>query len=183
MLTDPALAKIIDESYTANLSSCSTSEVRRRKAEADAQEAALSYARRVLQGKIDLLQAELAGRRWAYPEASPNSVSDIAQALEPRRDREFRGRFPGFDEKPETEDVRRAERIASDPVFTRLESTSEDEIARIAGVLRDEERRISDLRNRLHSQIDHLEAELVRRYCSGEASVEEVLERYVNNGA
>lgn len=182
-MTDPALERIIDESYTADLSSCSTSEVRRRKAEADAHETALSYARRILQGKIDLLVAELASRRTGGSEAVSDSMSDIAQALEPRRNREFRGRFPGFLERPETEEVKKAEQIAANPIFTRLEETSEDEIAWLAGRLRDEERRISDLRNRLHDRIDALEAELVARYTSGEASVEEVLNRYVNNGA
>jgi hypothetical protein len=181
-LTDTALEKIIDESYTADLSSCTTSEVRRKKADADVHEVALSYARRILQGKIDLLRAELASRHGDEREPVSDSVADIAQALEPRRDREFRGRFPGFLQRPETEEVRKAEEAASNPIFTRLEEASEDELAWLAGRLRDEERRISDLRNKLHAQIDALEAELVRRYASGEASVDEVLDRYVNNG-
>jgi len=181
-LTDPELERIIDESYISNLSACTTDEVRRRKAEASAEEAALSYARRILQGKIDLLMAELASRRGGASHELSDTVSDIAQALEPKRRREFRGRFPAFVEPPDSEVVRHVEQIAADPVFTFLEQTSEDELAWIAGRLKDEERRISDLRSRVHAQIDALEAELVRRYASGEASVEEVLEPYVGDG-
>ncbi len=181
-MTDPSLEDIIDEAFTADLASLPTAEVRRRKAVADAHEAALSYARRILQGKIDLLKAELASRQAADSVAASASPSDIAQALEPRRDRGFRGRFPAFLSPPETEEVRSAELLVADPIFARLEEVSDEEIAEVTERLESEERRISSLRGKLHERIDTIEAELVRRYSSGEASVDEVLAPYVEGG-
>lgn len=178
-MVERALSDILDPSYVENLGSLPPEELRRRKEQADAHEAALSYARRILQGKIDLLIAELQGRKHSSePDLAP-LMADLAKALEPRRERQFRGRFPKIIARPETPEVAEAERIAADPIFTRIEEASADEIAWIAGRLRDAERRISDMRNKLHGQIDALEAEMVRRYSSGQLSVDEVLEKYV----
>lgn len=182
-MLDVSLDEVLDPSFVDGLERLEANELRRRKELADAHEAALSYARRILQGKIDLLAAELQARREAGGEVVGPSIADLSEVLEPKREREFRGRFPRMITRPETPEVQEAERTAAHPIFARLEEASVDEIAWVAGRLRDHERRISDLRLRLHSQIDQIERELVRRYTSGEISVDDVLKRYVTNGS
>jgi hypothetical protein len=53
---------ILADSYLEDLEDVDTQEIRRRRAECEEEEQGISYARRVVQGRLDILRAELLRR-------------------------------------------------------------------------------------------------------------------------
>ncbi|MGH9177931.1 MAG: AmfC protein, partial [Acidimicrobiales bacterium] len=56
-----------------------------------------------------------------------------------------------------------------------LAETSDDDVRALADAMVELERRVSSQRRGLHERLDALQAELVRRYKTGEASVDTLL--------
>jgi hypothetical protein len=64
---------------------------------------------------------------------------------------------------------RRVEEIAGEQTMTRLNQLQGDEIKEIMANLAEHERNLSARRRKLHEVMDIIQAEIVRRYTSGEA--------------
>lgn len=171
------LDDILRPEYIDGIRSCAMDDLRAMKRECDEEEAALSYARRLLQGKIDLLRAELSGRGGASGASTHASPADIAEVLGDSKPRGFRGRFPRIMVPPETRETRRVLALLAEPTMVSLETVRDDELieaeTRLAGV----EEEISGVRSQVHVQIDAVEAEIARRYSEGETTVDELLAR------
>lgn len=167
------LDSILQLDYVDQLDKRTMDELRAMKRECDEEEAALSYARRLLQGKIDLMSAELEARAADIPTAG---AADIPGALSRPGYGGFRGRFPRIMVPPETRETQEVLALLADPILMDLESITEDELRSAVNRLTTVERRISRLRRRVHEQTDLVEKEITRRYASGEASVQELLE-------
>jgi len=75
---DDRLSQVLDPAYVAGIESMSTDEVRARRRECTEVETALSYVRRLAQGHLDILVADL--QRRAVGDASPE-VSDMVNQL------------------------------------------------------------------------------------------------------
>ncbi|MFI5044197.1 MAG: hypothetical protein ACHQDC_05350 [Acidimicrobiales bacterium] len=154
-------------------------DLRRTRAEWQSIENGLSYARRMAQGRIDILSAEIERRTHARP--SDDLIDRLPHALSSNlrssgRDSQERGR-PGGDLEP--------------PAWADSIVASFDEVLPIRGVqdlaalgtedlrLADErmeaiERELSEARTLLHDRIDQLSAALVDRYRGG-APVDDLL--------
>lgn len=159
--------------YVNDLRERPMGELREMKRECDEEEAALSYARRLLQGKIDLISAELEARTGESP---GSGAADIAEVLGRPGPGGFRGRFPRIMVPPETRETRKVLSLLADPVLMNLETVTDDELRDSAAKLVDVEREISELRNCIHLQTDVVEGEIARRYATGEVTVDEVLQ-------
>jgi hypothetical protein len=147
-------------------------EVRRLRRSAQQEEADLSYVRRLLHGRIDILRAEL-GRR-----ASPHSpvldrLPEILTDGPSPRPASARHVTLGPPLREEYREL--AEEMLAEVALSDLSARTDDELhqglARLAGY----EARISGRRKRLQRTADECSAEIARRYREGEAQVDDLL--------
>lgn len=172
------LERVLDPAFVDGLAGLDTDEVRRRRAEGTEVELSLSYVRRLAQGRLDIVIAEL--RRRAGGDENhrlDDLVSQLGAILTGERPvANGNGRFPSL-MAPAADDELVAElnSVFSDNTIGDLPSLSDEEAIVLGERLRDFERWISDQRKAVHSQLGLLEKEIVRRYKSGEATVDTLL--------
>jgi hypothetical protein len=164
--------RVLDPDFVDGIRELPIEELRRRRAEADQEGVDLSYARRLLQGRIDILRAEQQRRIGAGPLARmPRSDAAIVAAL---------GRIladPPSEERPVSqgrhalktptrvgEHRREAERAVADVGGSDLGSFADAELDAAIEKLAAIEARVSRSRQRVHAVIDTLTDEVARRY-------------------
>ena len=171
--------RVLAPGYADEVASLSPDDLRERRHEAEQEEVDLSYARRLLQGRLDLLRSEQAGRLGdapAPPEPGERSdaeiVRDIVAAMGddgPRRDHGL-GRHLDIEPSRVGEHRRTAELAVADPRYDGP-SLSDDDLAeaidRIAGL----EQQVSLNRQRVQQVTDALTDEVARRFREGELTV------------
>jgi hypothetical protein len=159
------LDQALGEEFVADLGSLDIEELRRRREFAEQEENLLSYERRLLQGRRDLLAFEVerrAGREGrSLIEALPDILGGERHSGRPAR----QGVLPD----PEMPDERRRQldRILADDVIARLGDVDDEELQKSVADLEEAEREVSEQRHRLHAVIDALHEELAARYRSG----------------
>lgn len=156
---------IFDPSFLEALDDIPDADLRERLRDVRSEEDALSYIRRNLHGRLDLLRAEADARRGGR--GADHSVESLTAALTEGGGAK-RGNHAGLGLRAAAVAGRRqAEQILTEDHLARLPDLEDGEIDDIARRLRDVEREMSEQRHRLHEVIDTLEAELARRYKSG----------------
>ena len=172
---------MLDPSYVAGLESLPMEELRARRTACQTLEVGLSYQRRMAQGRLDLVGAERNQRAGGAnaPHVGDDTEEMVQQLSGVLADR---GRAPGFGRlpqlmAPEAEDVDTAEldAIAGPGALAGLADLDEEALAGLVERLSAYERSVSDQRHELHTRIDALQAEIARRYRTGEATVESLL--------
>lgn len=175
------IAAVLDPAYAADVESLPMEELRARRAACQSLEVGLSYQRRMAQGRLDIVGAERNQREGgaAAPHGGGETEDLVEQLSGVLADR---GRAPGFGRMPqlmapEAEDVDTAEldAIAPPSVLGSLGDLDDAGLIELVEALAAYERRVSDLRRELHGRIDAFQAEIARRYRTGEASVETLL--------
>lgn len=156
-------------------------ELRALRREAQGDEADLSYVRRMLQGRIDILRAELARR--ADPEAPGRRADPEAPVLD--RLSEILADVPSRHRSsarhvtlstPRGEEYRRlAAEMLSEVELSDLSARTDEELHAAMGRLAGYEQRISRRRQSLQRTADDCGAEIARRYREGEAQVDDLL--------
>lgn len=156
--------QILDPAFVDGLDALSIDELRTRLRLAREEEDDLSYVRRLLHGRLDILGAELEAREAGQPRSA--GIGDLRSALGGEGGSAGgRGARPAVAVRAtSTEGRRRAERAVAEAHLARLPDLAVPEIEAIREQLQGEERQISDDRRRLHDVIDALEGELARRY-------------------
>ena len=159
--------RIFDPSYVDNLTTVPVEELRKKKAECEALEAEVSYARRLIQGKLDIL-------RYGAERMAAGDAVGIAEMV---------GDLPGILSDgtggsarlsrilaPASADNQRREmdRLASDADLARLEQLTAQEMDEIVARLAEAEKETSQKRRRVQHVMDQLTAELIRRYREGQ---------------
>ena len=172
-----ALDRLSAPDYLEGLSDRSLEEVRAMRAECQDAETAVSYLRRVAQGRLDLVHACLddGDGDGANLDSLVARLPSIIGSGPPRPSGPGRlpsQMFPDIAEDDLTHDI--DEVIDADGIG-RLPELSQDELRTMAERLTAVEARISDQRRALHERIDKLQAEIVSRYKTGEASVDGLL--------
>lgn len=170
--------RILDPGYLDGLRELPTEEIRRRRDECEEEESGVSFARRVLQGRLDILRAEVLRRRDAgQPEldtvlaALPDILGADHSSSHPAQARATRFLVP-----PTVRYHRRdVDQILDEESVAGLQTRPVDELREIVERLASKERELSDRRRALLDRIDALRDELLRRYKSGEAHVADVL--------
>lgn len=146
------------------LSEADMDELRRRRDLCRAEREYLSYIRRLLQGRRDILRDELDRRRGG---GQPGDVVERVTAVLAEAPRgTSRGEAMVFS-VPEEEMAaarRRVERLLADSHLSDTTALSESEIEEGIGRVDEEERQISDLRGRVMSAHDTIQGELKRRF-------------------
>jgi hypothetical protein len=145
----------------------------RRRAQED--EADLSYLRRLLQGRVDILCAELARRplRRAVPDTLLEQLPVILADVPSQVRSSARHVTLGTPRSAEFQSL--ADEIMDDIAFADPEAQSDDALQAACIRLTTHERAISRRRQRLQRIVDECSAEITRRYREGEARVDDLL--------
>lgn len=160
------LDRMLDPTFVDSLPDTPDDELRARLRQSREEEEELSFVRRLLHARLDILKAELDARRGGRGTARGLEV--LQEALVEGTAPTHRGaRAPVGTRFAILAGRRRAERVVSDDHLARLPDLASDEIETVIGRASEEERRVSEERKRLHDVIDTLEAELAGRYRAG----------------
>lgn len=156
--------KILDPSYVAGLDALSLEDLRARRDDCLAEREHLSLLRRLLQGRAEILKAEV--ERRAGGDDSP-LVERLSQILadddHPVTSRGEAVRVA----MPEDEMLlarRRVERLASDATLSDPAALDDDQLAAAIDALATEEHGVSGARREVIAALDALQDELKRRY-------------------
>src|SRR3954454_664109 len=145
--------KVLAEGFADDLGGLDLDELRGRRREAEQEEADLSYVRRMMQCRMDILRAELARRAGG---------GDCGRVLrvEPSRVDEPR---------------RLVEQVIAGVGVSEVEGRSDDDLRGALGRLEQFEQGISVDRHAVQGVMDKLTAEVAARYKSGSATVDDLL--------
>lgn len=156
-----------------DLSTLRLTELRGLRRDAQRDEADLSYVRRLLQGRIDILRAELARRGGRMPEEVLTRLPEILRDAPARHRSSARHVTVGT---PQSEEFRRlAAEMLAEVELSDLQARTDDELGAGMKRLVRYERQVSRRRQRLQRTADDCSAEIARRYREGEAQVDDLL--------
>ncbi|MFI5686831.1 aerial mycelium formation protein [Streptomyces sp. NPDC051636] len=168
-----------------DLTRLSLPELRTLRRDAQRDEADLSYVRRLLQGRIDILGAELARRGPASvvasdgPEGATVMTSVVARLAEILTDAPARHRSSARHVTlgtPHNEEYRRlAADMLAEVELSDLQARTDVELGTAMGRLVRYEQEVSRRRQHLQRTADDCSAEIARRYRVGEAQVDDLL--------
>jgi hypothetical protein len=171
------LERMLDPAAVGDVTALSMEEIRMRRAEGQELEVGVSYQRRIAQGRLDIVAAEV--RRRASGEAPidhDHLVQELSGILADRTHAPGVGRLPQLLAPSAGElDTSELDAIAGPGVLSRLPELDDDRLATLVEELSAHEHELSSRRRTLHERIDVLQAEITRRYKTGEASVESLL--------
>ena len=175
--------RVLSPAFLEGLGTISLDELRARRGDAEQEEADLSYARRLLQGRLDIIQAEVARRAGAdgavdLPAARSDAelVSALKDVLaEPRRMNHGYGRHSLVEPSRVGEHRRRAEAAVADPRLSNLPALDDAQLAEAQRMLHDLEHEISADRHRVQRVMDACTEEITRRYRDGVVTIEDTL--------
>jgi hypothetical protein len=169
--------RVLDPRFAADVSRLELEELRRRRGEAEAEEEGISYLRRILHGRLDILKAELARRSGGDSE---QDMGELVAGLPLILSDAGRGSFTAIRRirvpLSNGSHRRRLERLLSDETIARLPELDTAEIARAVEILSREEAALSANRQSVQRVVDVLRGELASRYRDGTASVAKLLE-------
>ncbi|WP_367322218.1 aerial mycelium formation protein [Streptomyces sp. HUAS ZL42] len=167
------------ESPGHDLAVLSLPELRTLRRDAQRDEADLSYVRRLLQGRIDILRAELTRRGPAAVPDHPDEASVVDRLPEILTDAPARYRSSARHVTlgtPHSEEYRRlAAEMLAEVELSDLDARTDPELTEAMGRLVRYEQQVSRQRQRLQRTADDCSAEIARRYREGEAQVDDLL--------
>lgn len=157
---------VLEPEYVEGLASLDLDEVRRRRDTAEDVEAQISYYRRLLHGRMDLLAFEMRRRTGeesrSLMEALPEILADgMIIGSEPN--------LRHIDTMPPLPSVtgrRLIDKIMDDDVLASIPDLTDQDLSEAIDRLRDVESELSVQRRELHKVIDRLHDEVVARYRS-----------------
>jgi hypothetical protein len=158
----------------AELAALDLGDVRRRRAEAHREETDLSYLRRVLHGRIDIITAEQSRRASGGQDRLVDRLSAILRDEPSTSSRSARH----MDVDPGTEPGEyraRVEALLAAPEMTAVLDRPDGDLTVVLETLRGYEREVSGFRGRVQGVVDRFAAELTRRYREGHATVDDLL--------
>ncbi|MDV6012456.1 aerial mycelium formation protein [Haloechinothrix sp. LS1_15] len=166
--------RVLGEEYLRDLEKLPLGTLRERRDEASQEETDLSFLRRMLHARIDIVRAEQE-RRSSGGQASV--VDQLAAILAknavhtPARP----GRHQPFEPTRTGERRRQVEALIADAGLSDVEALSDEELTESLRAYTDEERSVSERRQQVQAVVDALNAEITARYAAGTASVDELL--------
>ncbi|TDI36813.1 MAG: hypothetical protein E2O99_03095 [Acidobacteria bacterium] len=164
---------VLEDEYAGNLSGLELKELRQRRHTAEDVESQISYYRRLLHGRMDLLNFELRRRGGEEERTLLEALPEILASGMVFGEEPNLKRIEIMPPIPSKTGRRLIDKIMDDGVLTQLPDLSDDEIREALDRLHEVETEMSNQRKQLHSAIDTLQNEIVDRYRSeqGEATV------------
>lgn len=157
------IERLVAPEFSVDLAGRDLQALREMRAECSAVEHAVSYTRRLAQGRFEILSAERARRERG------GSVRDLVADL-PRILGDERGRSAAPNSRLTTADEPEVEidwgprsSLIADDSLVLLDGLADDDLATMVGALRDFERELSQDRHDLHRVLDAIELEIATR--------------------
>jgi hypothetical protein len=158
---------VLDPRFVAGVEGLGLDELRSRRSEAEAEERSISYLRRVLQGRLDILRAEVV-RRARGDHGMTGLVARLPGILSDARPGSFTA-VSRIDPPVHSSHQRRSlDRLVLDETVPRLPELAVEALTRT-------EEAVSANRRAVQHVVDLLRGELARRYRNGTASVAQLL--------
>ena len=164
---------VLEPEYLEDLAGVDLDELRRRREQAEDVETQISYYRRLLHGRMDLLDFELRRRSGEEERTLLEALPEIlasGMVLGSEPNLRHLDTMPPL---PATTGRRLIDKIMDDGVLTQLPELSSEELSEAIERLEEVEAQLSVQRKQLHTVIDALQEEIISRYRSqqGEARV------------
>jgi RsiG-like len=156
--------RALEPDFVADLEVVDLPELRERRDTAEDVESMVSYYRRLIHGRMDLLDFELTRRNGEEQRTLLEALPEIlarGMVLGTEPNLRYIEVMPPL---PESTGRRLIDKIMDDGVLARLPDLTEEEIASALSDLKDFERQLSAQRKQLHIVIDRLQEEIVSRY-------------------
>lgn len=168
--------RVMEASFTEDLESLGIDEIRARRTMLDDLDTEFSYYRRILHGRMDLLDFERSRRAGSETrtlmEALPDILSDGASGTTSNPlDRELSLETPEFAGAGRRE----VDKALADDFLLRLPRLDDDELAQIREGLAASEHEVSVQRRAVYNAYDVITSELTQRYREGTANADELL--------
>ena len=171
--------RVMAENYLGDLPARPIEEIRAMRDECRAIEDKVSYLRRLVQGRADIVASDLRRRaEGGSPIDLDTLIAQLPDILSDKGSVGGPGRLPTGVGPPDDESLTvELDSVAGPDLLGHLDELSDDEVADLAQRIGDLERRVSGSRRGLFGRIDALNGELARRYGTGEADVAALLDR------
>lgn len=171
--------RVLSEGYLDGLAALPLPDVRVLRDEAEQEEVDLSYLRRLLQGKADILGAEVRRRADGGEGGGSGDLLAMLPAIlaadAPRTEARGLGRHTTMEPSRVGDSERWVEALVADDLLATLGTRSHDELAAAVAALAAAEETVSSRRRDVHQVLDVCSAEITRRYREGEADITALL--------
>ena len=166
--------RVLDPVFVAGLRELDLDELRARRDDAAQEETDLSYLRRLLHGRMDLVRAELRHRNGE----PGTTVSELPAILGVGvvAAAHGSGRFQTVTPSRTGVHRRAAEALASDPDLSDVTTLDDRALEAAVGAFRSEEESVSDRSHQVQLVMDTCNGEIGRRYREGDASIDGLLD-------
>jgi hypothetical protein len=167
--------RVLGPGYLSDLSELPLSVLRERRDEAAQEETDLSYLRRLLHARIDIVRAEQERRSSGGERSVVDQLAAILadNAIGPATGS---GRHQRLEPSRAGEHRRFAEALIGDTDLSDVSSLSDKKLADALDTYADEEVSVSSYRREVQSVMDTINAEIATRYRKGTASVDDLLD-------
>jgi hypothetical protein len=167
--------RILADDYLNGLAERSLDDVRAMRHDAEQEETDLSYLRRLLQGRLDILRAELERRAGRGPGGSLLEALPGILAEDSSDGPHGLGRHVTMEPSRVDSHRRYVEALVADTDLSDPGRHDEETLNRLVDVLEREEADVSGKRRAVQAVMDACTAELGRRYRDGDADVTDLL--------
>ena len=169
--------RLLGADFLADLEARPIDEIRSMRAECVDVETGLSYLRRMVQGPLDIVNRELVRREVGVRTDRSALIDELPGILADSPRPAGVGRLPQQLEPTDIDPELAAEldTILGRGVIGEVTTLDDETLLGLQGQLEAFELRVSDRRHAYFDQIDALQAELTRRYRTGEATVDGLL--------
>lgn len=166
--------RVLDPGYVRGLGELSLEQLRERRDEAAQEETDLSYLRRLLHARIDIVRAEQQRRSTGGQSSVVDQLASILSdnALRPARGS---GRHQALEPSRAGEHRRQAEALVGNSDLTDVGALDDGKLTRILTDYRAEEGSVSTRRREVQAVVDLLNSEIAERYRRRAASVDDLL--------
>ncbi|MEP6696433.1 MAG: aerial mycelium formation protein [Pseudonocardiales bacterium] len=166
--------RVLDEDFVTDLATMAMADLRGHRREAEQEEVDLSYLRRLIQGRIDILKAEILARSRGGSERVVDDLQHVLADHVPAPPFGL-GRHSTLQPSPVDDHHRRVEKLVADVELSDPGGQTDEELQQALATFAVEERAVSDVRREVQVVMDRFGAEIARRYRDGEANVETLL--------
>jgi anti-sigma-K factor RsiG len=166
--------RVLDPGYVHGLEKLSLDELRERRDEAAQEETDLSYLRRLLHARIDIVRAEQDRRSTGGQHSVVDQLAAILSdnALRPARGS---GRHQVLEPSRAGEHRRQAEALVGNADLSDVRSLGDEKLESVRREYAEEEISVSTRRREVQVVVDRFNAEIAARYARGSASVDDLL--------
>jgi len=168
------VGRLLAPDYLSGLTERSIEEIREMRAEAEQEETDLSFLRRLLQGRLDILRAEVArrnGEQTDLVQALPQILADDNVPGPPRG----LGRHIAVEPSRADAHRRHVEALVADVDLSNPGAHDDTSLRQVLKTLEDEEHKVSESRRAVQAVMDALTSEVTRRYREGDADPSDLL--------